>query len=176
MFSSHFFSVIHQNTPSKPSKSTSFPLWFPRSLLHKIRQRCSHYHRALLSNSPSDWQQYHSTINSVLCEIKQAKSFFVHSLSQSPHSFSTYIHSLCKSKSSIPLLSLNSSDFVMYDSDKPNLLNQAFPVSSHQTQLLPQILPHLQSTRLLFPKNHLCSQVNVLQLISALLSTPPRCK
>ena len=53
---------------------SSLPAWLPRPLLHKICQRRSLYRRALFSDSPSDWQLYRSTRNSILNELCLAKS------------------------------------------------------------------------------------------------------
>ena len=105
--------------------------------------------------------------------MRLAKSNFVHSLSKSPHSFWSYVRSLRKSKCPIPKLSSSDSS-ASSNSNKANLLNQAFTsfFSSDPTPL-PDPSSLLYNSALI-PDSNLCSQLKVLQLISALpLNTSP---
>ena len=166
-FSSHFIDIVNRYTPTKTVTSSPLPAWFPRPLLHKIRLRRTYYQKAFFTNSPTDWKLYRSTRNSVLRELRKAKSSFVSSLSQSTRSFWSYVRSLRKSKSTIPNLSTPVSS-ASTDKDKANLLNQAFTSFFSPTSPSSLDISQLSTDPTQIPDSHLCSPAKICQLIANL--------
>ena len=167
-FSNLFLSIVHQFTPSKTFSPTPLPSWMSRSLLHKIQKRRRLYHRASSTQDPNDWNLYRSLRNSIVSDIRKAKSHKVDSLSHSPRSFWSYVRSLRKSPSSIPDLKSPPST-VSSDIEKANLLNTTFSNFFTRDSSTQPLLPHCLSQ---IPEDLLCPPETVASLISSLQNSP----
>ena len=97
-FSNIFVSIIHNYTPCQVIPSSPFPPRFPHSLIRKIHKRRHLYRQAVISQNPFIWSQYPTLRNSIVHDIRKAKSSYLCSLSISSRSFWSHVRSLRKSK------------------------------------------------------------------------------
>ena len=154
--------------PSKLLPLSPLPPWINRALISKIRLRQRLYLKAKSSSSPSLSQSYRSLRNSISSSLKKSKASFFHSLSySSPSKFWSFVKSLRRSSSSIPPLYSNGHCYQI-DSDKANCLNSFF-ISCFNTSA-PHLNPIPPYPNISCPNSFLCSESNIISLISYLPS------
>ena len=136
----HFCLYFHNYTLYQVIPSSPFPLWFPHSLIRKIHKRRHLYRQAVISQNPFIWSQYRTLRNSIVHDIRKAKSSYLCSLSISSRSFWSHVRSLRKSKSPIPTLKTTNYT-CSTDSGKANLLNTTFADFFTKDPLLPPLPP-----------------------------------
>ena len=165
-FSSIFLQTVHDHVPSKIVTDQPLPPWLSRPLLCKIQRRRRLFHQAVTSKSPTLYSDYRSLRNSICAEVKRSKSQFFTSISHSPQKFWSYVRSLRRCKDSVPPLTSSSGSLVSKDSDKANLLNQAFSSFFTIDPASPAIAPLDPS--LVCCEDLLCTVDSVSKLISSL--------
>lgn len=169
IFLNLFMETVQRFTPHK---FQSLHPRLPRPLLKKIAHRRRLYHKISKHNSSHLLPEYRRLRNKISAEVRRSKTNFFHSISSSPRQFWSFVRSLFKSTDPIPPL-VSSSSQVTSNIDKANLINNTFssfftcsqssPISTHSTHLSPDSCsPEL-----------LCSQEDILQLISSCTSSGP---
>lgn len=166
IFASLFLKSVNKHIPTKCVSGQPLPPWLPHSLLHKIHQRCSLYHRAVASNFPQMFSQYRSLCNAISANIKCLKSSFFNTVSQVPQRFWAYVRSLRRSKAPVPSLQSADGSLLSNDLEKAKSLNNAFS-SFFSPPSLPPNIPPLDSSAVC-PEDLLCSQQSIVHLISQL--------
>ena len=167
-FKSIFLQVMKIYIPSKLLPLSPLPPWINRALISKIQLRQRLYLKAKSSSSPSLSRSYHSLRNSISSSLKKSKASFFHSLSySSPSKFWSFVKSLRRSSSSIPPLYSNGHCY-QFDSDKANCLNSFF-ISCFNTSA-PHVNPIPPYPNISCPNSFLCSESNIISLISHLPS------
>uniref|UniRef100_A0A1X7TC83 Reverse transcriptase domain-containing protein n=1 Tax=Amphimedon queenslandica TaxID=400682 RepID=A0A1X7TC83_AMPQE len=169
IFLNLFMETVQSFTPHKFQSLHPPPPWLPRPLLKKIAHRRRLYHKISKHNSSHLLPEYRRLRNKISAEVRRSKTNFFHSISSSPRQFWSFVRSLRKSTDPIPPL-VSSSSQVTSNIDKANLINNTFssfftcsqssPIPTHSTHLSPDSCP----------PELLCSQEDILQLISELPS------
>ena len=166
VYSSSFLSIVHHYTPTKKVNSTPLPSWSPHPLLHKIQKQRRLFNQARQYNTPENWKQFCKVRNSIVTDIRNAKKSFLDSQAISPRPFWSYVRSIKRNKTPIPILKSDSKSAIS-NQDKANLLNTTFS-SFFSANLSNPLLTPPPFEPSDCSKHLLCTPANVCTLTAAL--------